>query len=233
VVLAIFSFNDSRFSAWQGWTLRWYRALMADVQITEAAVNSLVIATVTAVAATTLGTLAAYALWKRHSPVFAAGLYASLLTPEIVMGIGLLAWFQWVFRYSGIRLGMHTVIAAHIMFSLAYAVLVVVARLRTLDHTLEEAARDLGASEWDAFRLVTLPAIAPACVAAALIAFAVSFDDYVITSLVAGVDSETLPMVLYALAKRGTNPVVNAISTLMVTGLGLVVLLSARLAEKR
>jgi ABC-type spermidine/putrescine transport system permease subunit II len=233
LVLAIFSFNESRFTGWQGWSLRWYRALAADTQITEAAFNSVVIAGATAAMATLLGTLAAYALWRRRSLIFSAGLYASLLTPEIVMGIGLLAWFQWAFRFGGMRLGMHTVIAAHVMFSLAYAVLVVMARLRTLDRTLEEAAMDLGASEWAAFRLVTLPAIAPAAVAAALIAFAVSFDDYVITSLVAGVDSETLPMVLYALAKRGANPVVNAISTLMVTGLGVVVLLSGRLARTR
>ena len=113
-----------------------------------------------------------------------------------------------------VRLGMHTVILAHVSFSIAYVVIVVMARLRTVDPKLEEAALDLGANEWQAFRYVTLPAILPGVIAAALLAFTVSFDDYVITSLVAGVDSETLPMVIYAFARRGVNPVVNAISVL-------------------
>jgi spermidine/putrescine transport system permease protein len=109
----------------------------------------------------------------------------------------------------------------------------VLARLRTLDRRLEEAAMDLGATPWQAFRRVTLPLVAPGVAAAALLAFTVSFDDYVITSLVAGVDSETLPMVLFAMARRGANPVVNSISTVIVTGLGLLVLLSERLRENR
>ena len=144
-------------------------------------------------------------------------------------GISLLAFYQWIFRFLHFRLGMHTVILAHISFSIAYVVIVVMARLRTVDAQLEEAALDLGASEWGAFRYVTLPVIWPGVVAAALLAFTVSFDDYVITSLVAGVDSETLPMAIYALARRGVSPVVNAISALIVFGLGALVLLSERL----
>jgi spermidine/putrescine transport system permease protein len=124
---------------------------------------------------------------------------------------------------------MHTVILAHVSFCIAYVVLVVMARLRTVDATLEEAALDLGANEWQAFRYVTLPAILPGVIAAALLAFTVSFDDYVITSLVAGVDSETLPMVIYAIARRGVNPVVNAISASIVVGFGSLVLISERL----
>ena len=103
------------------------------------------------------------------------------------------------------------------------------ARLRTVDGSLEEAALDLGANEWQAFRYVTLPALLPAVAAAALLAFTVSFDDYVITSMVAGVDSETLPMVIYAIARRGVNPVVNAISALLVLGFGALILISERL----
>lgn len=124
---------------------------------------------------------------------------------------------------------MHTVILAHVAFSIAYVVLVVGARLRTLDARLEEAALDLGANPWQAFCQVTLPAILPAVGAAALLAFTVSFDDYVITSLVAGVDSETLPMVIYAMARRGANPVVNAVSSLIVAGFGALILISERL----
>jgi spermidine/putrescine transport system permease protein len=119
-----------------------------------------------------------------------------------------------------------------VMFSVAYVVIVVMARLRTVDRALEEAALDLGGTEWDAFRLVTLPQLTPAILSAALLAFTISFDDYVITSMVAGVDSETLPMVIYAMARRGANPVVNAISTLIVFGLGVLIVISERLREK-
>ncbi len=128
------------------------------------------------------------------------------MTPEIVTGISLLAFFQWVFRWLGWHLGLFTVILAHVSFSIAYVAIVVAARLRTFDPALEEAAMDLGATEWRAFWRVTLPALTPGIVAAALLALTISFDDYVITSLVAGVDSTTLPMVIYALARRGANP---------------------------
>ena len=137
-----------------------------------------------------------------------------------------------LFRFLHLQLGMHTVILAHVAFSIAYVVIVVMARLRTVDATLEEAALDLGANEWQAFRYVTLPAILPGVVAAALLAFTVSFDDYVITSLVAGVDSETLPMVIYAIARRGVNPVVNAISALIVFGFGALILFSVSAARE-
>jgi spermidine/putrescine transport system permease protein len=121
------------------------------------------------------------------------------------------------------------VVLAHLSFSTAYVVLVVLARLRTFDPVLEEAALDLGATELGAFRRVTLPYLLPAIAAAAMLAFTVSIDDYVITSLVAGVDSQTLPMVIYAMARRGVNPVLNAVSTVVVVALGSLVLLSQRL----
>ncbi len=229
LILSIFSFNSSRFTVWEGFSLHWYSAALDDKQLTESAVNSLIIAAVATVLSTIIGTLCAYGLWKRNSRPLAGSLYLSLVTPEIVTGISLLAFYQWLFRFLRVQLGMHAVILAHISFSIAYVVIVVIARLRTVDGTLEEAALDLGANEWQAFRYVTLPAILPGVVAAALLAFTVSFDDYVITSLVAGVDSETLPMVIYAIARRGVNPVVNAISALIVVGLGALVLISERL----
>jgi spermidine/putrescine transport system permease protein len=231
LVLGVFSFNESRFTVWEGWSLRWYRAAFGDGPLMEAAANSLVIGGMATVLATAAGTLCAYGLWKRASRWMSTSLSLSLVTPEIVMGIALLAFFQWIFRYLGVRLGMHTVILAHVMFCLAYVVIVVLARLRTMDRALEEAALDLGATEWQAFRRVTLPALAPGIGAAALLAFTISFDDYVITSLVAGVDSETLPMVLYAIARRGANPVVNAISTVIVFGLGALIVAAERLRE--
>ncbi len=227
-VLSLFSFNSSRFTVWQGFSLQWYRAAFQDTQLTDAAWNSLLIAIAATFLSTIIGTLCAYGLWKRNAPVLSGSLYLSLVTPEIVTGISLLAFFQWIFRFLSIHLGMQTVILAHVSFSIAYVVIVVMARLRTVDPKLEEAALDLGANEWQAFRYVTLPIILPGVIAAALLAFTVSFDDYVITSLVAGVDSETLPMVIYAFARRGVNPVVNAISSLIVFGFGALILLSQR-----
>ena len=232
LILAAFSVNESRFTVWQGFSLRWYRAAFADAQLAEATWNSLVIAVVATVLSTIIGTLCAYALWKRRSPSLTGTLYLTLLTPEIVMGVSLLAFFQWIFRYLSIHLGMHTVILAHVTFSIAYVVIVVMARLRTMDRTLEEAALDLGATEWGAFFRVSLPLLAPGVAAASLLAFTISFDDYVITSMVAGVDSETLPMVIYAMARRGGNPVVNAISTLITVGLGVVIVASESLQRR-
>jgi len=234
LILAVFSVNAARFTEWQGFSLRWYRAMMDNRELLESAANSLTIAIASTVLATVIGTLAAYGLWKRGSAWIAGGLYVSLVTPESVTGVSLLAVFQWAFRYLHLRLGMHTVILAHVSFSIAYVVVVVLARLRQFDRALEDAALDLGASEWGAFLRVTLPNLYPAVAAAAMLAFTVSIDDYVITSLVAGVDSQTLPMVIYSMARRGVSPVLNAVSTTVVIALGVLILLSQNLlAEKR
>ena len=225
VILMVFSFNSSRFTVWEGVSLRWYAEAFRDQEL-------MIVAAAATALATGVGTLCAYALWKRASRWMAAALVLSLVTPEIVMGISLLAFFQWIFRHSDFRLGMHTVVLAHVMFSVVYVVTIVFARLRTMDPSLEEAAMDLGATDWQAFRRVTLPLLAPGIGAAALLAFTISFDDYVITSMVAGVDSQTLPMALYAMARRGANPVVNAISTLIVGLIGTLILVSERLRER-
>jgi spermidine/putrescine transport system permease protein len=229
LVLAVFSFNHSKFSTWTGFSLEWYRAVAADPALREGAFNSLLIAAISTILATVLGTALAYALWKRNSPAISGALYASLITPEIVTGVSLLAFYQWMFRYVHLQLGLWTVILAHVAFSIAFVVIVVNSRLKNFDPMLEEAALDLGASEWQAWRRVTLPSILPGVVAAALLAFTVSIDDYVITSFVAGVDSQTLPMVIYAMARRGLNPAVNAISTIIVVLLGFLILVSERL----
>jgi len=231
LVLAGWSFNRSRSTVWEGFSWHWYQAALNDQQLIDATLNSLLIALAATLAATVIGTLCAYGLWKRDSRTVTLSLSLSLVTPEIVMGISLLAFFQWVFRFLGVQLGLHTVILAHVSFCIAFVVIVVLARLRTFDATLEEAALDLGATPWQTFFRVTLPNLTPGIVSAALLAFTISFDDYVITSLVAGVDSETLPMVLYAMARRGANPVVNAISTIIVFGLGALILASERLRE--
>jgi spermidine/putrescine transport system permease protein len=232
-ILAAFGFNSSRFTVWESFSLDWYRAVFHDTHLGEVTWNSLVIAAASTLLSTATGTLAAYGMWKRRDRFVAGSLYLSLVTPEIVMGVSLLALFQWMFRYPGLHLGMHTVILAHVAFSIAYVVIVISARLRTVDAALEEAALDLGATEWQAFRLVTLPALAPGIAAAAMLAFTVSFDDYVITSMVAGVDSETLPMWMYAVARRGANPTLNAISALIVTFFGVLILASERLQASK
>jgi spermidine/putrescine transport system permease protein len=138
-----------------------------------------------------------------------------------------------MFHFLKLQLGLHTVILAHITFSLAYVVIVILARLRSFDRTLEEAALDLGANDWQAFRYVTAPLLLPGIVAAALLCFTVSFDDYVITSLVAGVNSETLPMIIYAMARKGVSPEVNALSVMITVGLGVLVLISGKLERQK
>jgi spermidine/putrescine transport system permease protein len=231
LVLAAFSFNSSRFTVWEHFSLEWYRAIFRDPQIVEGTWNSIVIALCATAISTVLGSLCAYGLWKRGSKLLTGSLYLSLVTPEIVTGISLLALFQWAFRFLHWQLGMYTVILAHVAFCIAYVVIVVSARLRTVSPVLEEAAMDLGANEWQAFFYVTLPALVPGIVAAALLALTISFDDYVITSMVAGVDSETLPMVIYAMARRGASPVINAISSLITVLFGIIILISERVRE--
>jgi spermidine/putrescine transport system permease protein len=231
LVLAAFSFNSSRFTVWENFSLDWYRAIFRDPQLVEGAWNSVIIAVCATAISTVLGSLCAYGLWKRGSKLLTGSLYLSLVTPEIVTGISLLALFQWAFRFLHWQLGMYTVILAHVAFCLAYVVIVVSARLRTVSPALEEAAMDLGATEWQAFFYVTLPALVPGIVAAALLALTISFDDYVITSMVAGVDSETLPMVIYAMARRGASPVINAISSLITVLFGIIILISERVRE--
>ena len=233
LALGAFSFNNSKIAVWHGFTLSWYSSVFQDTALMEGTVNSLLIAFVATIVATLIGTLAAYALWKKRLAWLTGSLYLSLLSPEIVTGVSLLVFFQWVFHFLKLQLGMHTVILAHISFSLSYVVIVILARLRTFDRSLEEAALDLGANDWQAFRYVTAPLLLPGIVAAALLCFTVSFDDYVITSLVAGVNSETLPMIIYAMARKGVSPEVNALSVMITVGLGTLVLISGRLEHRR
>lgn len=232
LILIAFSFNANRFTVWQGFSLHWYRDAFADPQLSEGLMNSIAIAIIASVLSTVIGTLAAYGIWKRQAPVLSGSMYLSLVTPEIVTGISLLAFYQSIFRFVHLHLGMASVVIAHVAFSIAYVAIVVSARLRNYDRSLEEAAMDLGATEWRAFFRVTLPALAPAIAAAGLLAMVVSFDDYVITSLVAGVDSQTLPMVIYGMARRGISPVVNAVSAIVVVAFGIVILISQRLQAR-
>ena len=233
LVLVIFSFNTSRYSvSWTGFTLDWYRALAQRTDLWAGLKASLVVGTVSTVVATGLGTLIALALARRRfrgRRTMEALLTLPLVTPEIVAGISLLV----LFALAGIPLGLGTITIAHIAFNIAFVVIVVRARLAGMDRSLEEAALLLGADELTAFRTVTLPLLWPGIVAGALLAFTMSFDDYVITSLVSGAGSSTLPMVVYGMVRRTVEPTVNAISTLILLATTLLIYAADRMIRSR
>ena len=215
VILAAYSFNDSRLNAvWSGFTVNWYISLLHDRFVLDALSNSLIIAGISTVVSTVLGTLAAVALtrYKFKSKSAIDGLlYLPILIPEIVMGLSMLVLFSQVH----IPLGKLTLIIAHITFCLSFVVITVHARLEGMEPELELAAMDLYATPWQTFRYITLPIAMPGIVAGALIAFTLSIDDFIISFFVAGPNSTTLPLYIYAMVKRGISPEINALSTLM------------------
>ncbi len=229
VLLVVYSFNRSeRTAAWGGATLAWYGEAFRDARLLRAAGTSLWVALLSTLLATLLGTLVAlalarYRLWGRAATQ--AMLVLPIVTPEIVVGAALLT----VFAVVRLRLGLTTVVLAHLSFSLSYVALVVRARLAGLDRALEEAAADLGAGPMAAFRRVTLPQLAPGILAGALLAFTLSIDDYVITSFVAGVGATTLPLQIYSMLKVGVTPEVNAVSTLLLVVTVAAILFAQRL----
>lgn len=232
-VLAVFSFNTGKQTAvWRGFTLDWYRRLLANDALLASVRNSLAVAALTTVMATVLGTLAALALRRTsglsggggHGPTLAL-LFLPMVMPEVVLGAALLTFFGTI----GLRLSLTTVVLAHVVFSVSYVALVVRARLAGLDPALEEAARDLGAGPFETFRRVTLPLILPGIAASALLVFTLSIDDYVVTSFVAGVGSTTLPLHIYSMLRVGVTPEVNAVSTLLLAGTILLIVAAQRL----
>ncbi len=233
VVLIVFAFNRSRLSVeWTGFTLNWFTRLADRRDITRAFWLSLQVATISTIVATVLGTLMALALGRlilRRRRLAEGLLYLPIVTPEIVAGISLLI----LFSALGVRLGLATVVIAHTVLSLPFVTVVVLARLAGMDRTLEEAALSLGADELTTFRRVTLPQLWPGILAGALLAFTLSFDDFVITFFVAGVGSTTLPLVVYSMVRRSVEPTINAISTLMLVGTTLLVYAADRLARRR
>ena len=215
VILSLYSFNESRIKAvWPGFTLKWYISLLHDDQVLSALGNSLIIASITTVVTTIMGTMAALALHRypyKYKAAMNSLLYLPILIPEIVMGLSLLV----LFSQAGIPLGKITLTIAHITFCLSFVIITVGARLEGCRQDLEEAASDLYATPWQAFRYVTFPMILPGIVAGALMAFTLSIDDFVISFFVAGPNSTTLPLYIYAMEKRGISPPINALSTCM------------------
>ncbi len=233
-VLVVFSFNASRLNAtWQGATLKWYAQAFNNAQLLDALRTSLRVAFATTVLCAVIGTLAALVMGRhrfRGKSVLESVFYLPVVIPEIVVGFASVVFFGLV----GFRLGFASVVAAHVAFSVSYVVFVVRARLSGMDERLEEAARDLGAPPVTAFFRVTLPLLAPGIVAAALLVFTLSLDDYIITSFTAGQGVTTLPVLLYSMMKTGVTPEINAVSTvLLVVTVVLAVLAQALQSEKK
>jgi spermidine/putrescine transport system permease protein len=233
-VMIVFGFNDThgRFNnTWQGFTLKWYGKLFAIGDLTTALLNSLTIALLTMVIAGGLGTLIGLALGRyrfRGQGTTNLVMFAAISSPEIVMGASLLS----LFVNLGVPLGYWTILVSHVMFSLSFVAVTVRARAMTLDPCLEEAARDLGAGAWTTFRLVTLPMIFPAVMAGSLLAFALSVDDFVITSFNAGGET-TLPLWIWGATRVGLPPQVNVMGTLIFMVGVLLAAMNALLARRR
>lgn len=215
-VLVAFSFNTSRFSVqWQQFTFKWYAKLLQDPLILDALYNSIIVAVVAMILSTIIGTLTAYGLFRYHfrgKSIFDGILFLPIVTPEIVVGISLVVFFVAIH----VNLGLITIIIAHTAFDIPFVMLIVRARLQGMDRALEEAAMDLGADELTTFFKVTIPQLKPGIIAAALLAFTLSFDDFVITFFVAGVGSTTLPLKIYSMVRLGVSPKINALSALIV-----------------
>ncbi len=226
LILVAFSFNKGRLTAsWQGFTLEWYGQLLHDTRVLASLRNSLIVGVAATVLATVVGTAAALAFFRhrfRRQASLDALVTLPIVIPEIVMASSLLL----LFAALGVRLGFVSVILAHVGFSLSYVVVVVKARLAGFDRQLEEAAMDLGAGPWRTFFHITLPGIAPGVFAAALLVFALSIDDYVITSFVAGVGSTTLPLQIYSMVRSGVSPEINAVSTILLVATSLLLFAS-------
>jgi len=232
VILVVYSFNASRLvTVWGGFSTRWYAALFQDAQMLDAVWVTLRVGVISATLATVVGALAAVALVRGRfggRTALAGGIYATLVMPEVILGLSLLL----LFVSLGLPRGFWTVTLSHATLTLAYATVVIQARLASFDRNLEEAAQDLGCPPWKAFVLVTLPGIAPAVAAAWMLAFTLSLDDLVIASFTSGPGATTLPMRLYSQVRLGVDPKINAVSTLLI-GLVAAGVIAAYLVQQR
>ncbi len=215
VILVVFSFNASKYAtSWRGFTLDWYRNLFADAGLGAALKNSLLVAGGSTLISTVFGTMVALGMEQfdfRGKLAFDAVLYLPIIIPDIAMAVMLLLFY--VLAHA--QLGLVTIIVSHVAFNISFVAIVVRARLANFDATLEEAAQDLYANEWQTFRRVTLPLIMPGILGGALLAFTLSIDDFVITFFTAGPGSTTLPLRIYSMVKLGVTPEINALSSMM------------------
>ena len=227
-IVVAYSFNDSRLNAeWVGFTLHWYQVLLHNEDMLIAAGNSLLIAMVSSLVATILGTMAGIAIHRFDFKLLNLMVLTPVAMPEILLGVSLLLFFIQVLNLT---LGMLSIVLAHITFSIGFVAVVVRVALAALDESIFEAARDLGASPWQTFRHVTFPLILPGVIAGGLMAFTLSIDDFVITFFTAGVGVQTLPLRIYSMIKIAVTPEVNAVSTLLMLLTLTLILLASRFA---
>jgi spermidine/putrescine transport system permease protein len=233
LVLVLFSFNNSKFSVdWRGFTLQWYHRLLERPDILRGLKASLIVGGAATVISALFGTLLALALARgrfRGRRAMEGFLYVPIVTPEIVVGISLLL----LFALLKFPLGLTTITIAHVAFCISFVVVVVLARIQGMDQHLEEAAMILGADEITTFWKVTVPQLWPGILSGALLAFTMSFDDFVITSFVSGPGSSTLPIVVYSMVRKNVEPSINAISTIILLVTAILIYLADRLARGR
>ncbi len=241
ILLVIFSFSGARDpGVWGGFTFDWYRDLGGDDNVQKAISISVRVAIVSTIVATVLGTMAALALERfefRGKKVFDALLYLPIIIPDVTMAVMMLLFFTQAFdmidAVFGTRIGkgFATVVVSHVAFNIAFVSVVVRARISGMDATLEQAAGDLYATRWQAFRHVTLPLIMPGVLGGALLALTLSLDDVVVTQFVSGPGSTTLPVYVFGLIRRDVTPLINAVSVVML--IASLVLVGASLAAQR
>ncbi len=240
VSVVVYSFNASRLvTVWAGFSTRWYGELLHNEQIKDAALVSLSIALMAATGALILGTLAGYGLTRfarfRGRALFAVLTTSPLVLPEVITGLSLLLLFVALERLIGwpAGRGMLTITIAHITLGLSFVAIIVAARLESFDIALEEAALDLGARPFKVFAVITLPLIAPALAAGWLLAFTLSLDDLVIASFTTGPAATTLPMVIFSSVRMGVSPQINALATLILLLVAVVVIAASRLMKPK
>ncbi|MFM5871290.1 ABC transporter permease subunit [Aeromonas veronii] len=228
IIMVTYSFNASKLvTVWGGWSLKWYFGLLDNKQLIGSVFRSLEIAFYTAIAAVALGTVAAFVLTRiphfRGRTLFGGMVTAPLVMPEVITGLSLLLLFVAMAQLVGwpAERGMLTIWIAHTTFCTAYVAIVVSARLRELDLSIEEAAMDLGAKPWKVFFLITIPMIAPSLAAGGMMSFALSLDDLVLASFVSGPGSTTLPMEVFSAVRLGVKPEINAVASLILLSVSL------------
>lgn len=228
-VLIVLSFNRAGMpTAWTGFSLDWYGRLADSAEIVSAAMNTIIVAVVSTLIATVLGTLLALGVEQRRpSSTLDAMLFAPMIIPDIVLAIALLSFFTML----NVTLGLHSIILSHVVFNIAFVCAVVRTRLKHFDHSIVEASIDLGASRLTTFRRITLPVIFPGVLAGALLAFTLSFDEFIIAFFTSGPGSSstTLPMRIYSMIRFGVTPEINAMATIVMLVSFTLVFLSQRL----
>lgn len=233
LVLVLYSFNNSRSrGTWGGFTLRWYGELLQNRHILSSLYNTIIIAVLSAAVATVIGTAAAIGLhgWRGYQRKIVMNItYIPVLNADIVTGISLML----LFVFANMRLGLLTMLLAHITFNIPYVILSVLPKLKQLDNHLYEAALDLGATPWYAFKKVILPEIMPGIITGLLLAFTLSIDDFVISFFTTGSGVANLSITVFSMARLGINPTINAVSTLMfLSVLILLIIVNLRVSKE-